>query len=363
MSHRVLFFSRGRGHGHAVPDMAIAHELLNLAPETTVQFASYATGTATLRQGGWEVFDLHLPENNPFLPTLLVCADVIRRVSPSVIVAHEEFAALVAGRMAGTPSIFLSAWLPLAQGYAHDAMACADSAIILEEPGIFATPGNMGVQPRFVGRLRREISHTPADRARARGALAVPEDAVVVTVIPGGFASEEKAPFFPLVADAFQRLPFPEKRLFWLGGADAKKLASSTQDLPSITILDHQPSIDHFLVASDVVITKGTRGATLDAVAAGVPSISLSPGLNPIDDLLVPRIRSNLALNARAVTGEILAWHIARALRRSATAAPATEEDEGPTAAQVAGELWRQMQLFQDAGQRARADAISRRKD
>jgi hypothetical protein len=40
----VLFFARGRGRGHAVPDTAIVDELLQLSPDLNVCFASYATG-------------------------------------------------------------------------------------------------------------------------------------------------------------------------------------------------------------------------------------------------------------------------------------------------------------------------------
>lgn len=361
MSQRVLFFSRGRGHGHAIPDMAVAREMLALQPGTSVHFASYATGAETLRNAGWEVIDLHLPADNPWLPTLLACCDVIQRVQPSVIIAHEEFAALVAGRVAGIPSIFISAWLPQSRGYAYDAMACADYAIILEEPGLFVTPTGMGVQPLFVGRLRRPLRYGPADRARARRELSLQDGTVMITVVPGGYASEDKAPIFPVVLDAFQQLPLADKRLFWLGGPDGAKVACAAQGVPGIVVLEHHPDVDQFLAASDLVITKGTRGATLDAAEAGVPSISLSHGLNPVDDLLVPRIRSNLSLNARAVTAPVLAFYAMRLLRSPTVPTVSGGAAVGSTSpGEVAGALLHQMQLFETAKVRDEVDATGR---
>jgi len=55
-----------------------------------------------------------------------------------------------------------------------------------------------------------------------------------------------------------------------------------------------------------VVITKGNRGTIMDAASLGVPSISLSYGQNPIDEILVAGIKSNHALNAKAMDAQIL---------------------------------------------------------
>ena len=43
----TLFFSRGRGRGHAIPDLEIVRELAQITDAITVQFVSYATGAAT----------------------------------------------------------------------------------------------------------------------------------------------------------------------------------------------------------------------------------------------------------------------------------------------------------------------------
>lgn len=295
--------------------MAIAKALQSIDSSAEVKFVSYSTGASTLRSGGWDLIDLNLPADNGFLPTLLCCSDVIRRENPTVVIAHEEFSALVAARLAFTPAIFISAWLPQSPGVAFDSMAYANAAIIFEAPGIFSTPASMRVRPVFVGPLARQTRYSPDDRSAARQELGIEPGSVVVSVIPGGGATEKKAPLFGTVLDAFQRIQSESKRLYWLGGPDAADLRAATGLPAGVQILDHQPDIDRILVSSDVVVTKGTRGATYDAAMLGVPSISLSFGLNPIDDLLVPRIKSNLSLNGRAVSGELLHRYLMECVR------------------------------------------------
>ena len=48
----VLFFSRGKGRGHAVPDAAIASDLVGREPDVKITFASYGMGAATLKSLG-----------------------------------------------------------------------------------------------------------------------------------------------------------------------------------------------------------------------------------------------------------------------------------------------------------------------
>jgi hypothetical protein len=53
----------------------------------------------------------------------------------------------------------------------------------------------------------RCLAATRADRNGARAALALESDERVVSVIPGAWATEERAPIFDLVVPAFQGLP------------------------------------------------------------------------------------------------------------------------------------------------------------
>ncbi len=64
------------------------------------------------------------------------------------------------------------------------------------------------------------------------------------------------------------------------------------------------------MVASDLAITKANRVTVKELDALGIPSISISHGLNPIDDVFVERINGNTALRADVLEKEVLAQHI-----------------------------------------------------
>lgn len=312
MKIRVLFFSRGRGHGHAIPDIEIVRRIGELDSRFEFVFASYSTGHQTFTQAGIPAIDMRLPESNPYLPTLAVAHNLIEQVKPAAVISHEEFAALVASRLLGRPTVFLSAWLPMGSGMAVESMAYADGAVILENDGIFPIPPFMPSRPLFVGPIRRRFAYQRADKLSARSELALPTEATVITVLPGGSSTEERVPISDAVVSAFQAIP-GTKRLVWLAGKDHDFLKAKFQSDPNIVVLRFHPTIEQVIVASDVVVTKGTRGATLDCASLGVPTISLSNGSNPIDDYLVSKMTSNVALNSAAVDGPCLLKYLMHA--------------------------------------------------
>jgi hypothetical protein len=313
---RLLFFSRGRGRGHAIPDIALAESMLAERSELEIRFVSYGTGAATLRERGWKVADLNLPENNPYLATLIGAMEQIGIFSPSIVIAHEEFAAVVASRLSRCRSIFISAWLPSDGSYAAESLQYADSTIIFEESGIFPVPAGLKRAPIFVGPLLRKLTYTAADRRRARVELRIPVAATVVLVLPGSFVKEDDSPISDAVVGALRKLG---RRAFlvWVADSDYALVRRKTASLERKLVIRATSVIEQLLAASDVVITKGTRGASLDAAVVGVPTISLSPRVNPVDELLVPRMMNNTSLTAAAVDDEVLFREIERALRRS----------------------------------------------
>jgi hypothetical protein len=296
--------------------MAIADEIQAAGDDISLQFASYATGAQTFRAANRPVHDLQLPETNGYLPTLLKAHELIERLRPSVVAAHEEFAALVAAYQLGVPSIFLSAWLPGSGGINSESLAYASSIIVLENPGIFALPSGITAKPIHVGPIVRKMRYSLDDRASLRAAMKIPRDSCVIAVVPGGAATEESSPIADTVLSAFLQLPQPTKNLFWISNNDFEQMTLRFRNIAGVQAVRFVDPIEQLLVAADVIITKGTRGITLDASALGVPSISLSHGFNPIDDLLVPRIRSNIALNARAVDGDVLLNYLQMVMSR-----------------------------------------------
>ena len=154
---KVLFFSRGRGRGHAIPDLAIAAELARLAPELTVRFASYATGLETLVEAGHAAVDLQLPDDAPYLELLVRAARVIAAEQPDLVVSHEEFAALPAARTFGLPSVFVVDFFPSRDVWL-ESLRYADDILFIERRGIFAEPAELRGRVRYLGPVVRQDS-------------------------------------------------------------------------------------------------------------------------------------------------------------------------------------------------------------
>lgn len=315
----ALFFSRGRGRGHAIPDLEILRELKQIDSGIQVQFVSYATGAETFRAEGQNVVDLALPQDNSFVETIIIAFRTITELRPKVVISHEEFAALVAAKLANVPSIFVAAWLPPHRTVAAESLAYAEAIIVIEHPGTFPSPRGLSTRPNYVGPILRKMKYSLKDRSRLRSELGIEQDALAILVVPGGAWTEEIAPICDTVLSAFLAARHASKHLYWLAGKDLDLLQKRTAGIAGVEVIEYCTPVERLIVPCDVVITKGTHQITLDAASLGVPSISLSPGLNPIDDALVPRIHNNIALKANAVDGAVLLEYID--LVTSATAA------------------------------------------
>jgi len=323
----VLFFSRGHGRGHAIPDLAIAEELRSLRQDFDLRFASYATGAETLSELGHGVVDLELPAANPIIETIVRCARVIAWLKPHLVIAHEEFPALPAAKIFGVPTIFLTDWFDEAKEFTMYLLAYADEIIFLDEPGIFDEPAHVNGKVHYTGPVLRPFTYSNGDRSRARQELGLPQDAVVISVFPGSW-TEEEGPIYDLVGAAFDSISAPRKNLIWIAGSDFDLLRDRAKAESGIIIRKADWQIDRLFVASDLGITKANRKTAMELASLGIPSISLSHALNWPDDVRVARIPSNIALDAKAVDSKTLAERIAEILAagvRTETKLPGAE--------------------------------------
>jgi hypothetical protein len=332
-SHKILFFSRGRGHGHAVIDGAIAKALHSLERNLDISFVSYSTGAVTHRTMGRDALDLGLPEANPFVATLLKVNKVLSEVRPTIIIAHEEFAALIGAALNEIKCIYIAAWLPPVGSLSAETLTYADSIIVLGENGLFPVLPGLRTSPVYVGTFQRKVSVTFRDRKSIRLEEGIPPNAICIVVATGGDSSEQENPISDVVLDAFRLLKAQDKRLFWISAKDFNLMSKKLEMVKGARAYHYTDPIERMFAMSNVIITKGTRGVTMDAAAVGVPSISLSSGKNSVDDFLVPRIRSNIPLVRKAVDSEVLLEYIMKAL--DATYEPAiTNRDSTTLAAQ-----------------------------
>jgi UDP:flavonoid glycosyltransferase YjiC (YdhE family) len=108
--YTIVYFSRGKGRGHAVPDNAIARRLLQRSPSIDIRFVSYSTGADVLRQCGWSVTELNLSEEPNFSDSLYEVARLLHSLPATLVVCHEEFAALCVAKALGIRTVFLTDW-------------------------------------------------------------------------------------------------------------------------------------------------------------------------------------------------------------------------------------------------------------
>jgi len=289
-----------------VPDMVIADRLRERSPGIDPRFVSYATGAATLAEGGYTVIDLKLKEDTPYLEMIVEASRLIAQERPDLVVSHEEFAALPAAKAFGVPTLFIVDFFMAADHVWMQSLQYADEIVFIERRGIFPEPPHAQGRVTYAGPIVRPLSWSRADRGRARDDLRLPPAAKVMCVIPGAWATEERAPILHLVMPAFASLARIEKRLIWVAGRDYDFLSEKLRPAKDVIVVKEFSPIEKVMVACDLAITKANRGTTIELANLGVPSIALSHALNPIDEAVISRIRSSTALNAKAVDGAFL---------------------------------------------------------
>ncbi|HUP02754.1 MAG TPA: hypothetical protein VMU19_02115 [Bryobacteraceae bacterium] len=309
----VAFFSRGRGRGHAMPDMAIAEELLRELPDLDLRFVSYSGGAEAFRRGGYEVVDLQMPDEPPILQAIVKESQTIRRLRPRLVISHEELAALPASRIFDVPSLFITDFFQDPNPFLMGAMQCAREILFIAERGIFTEPPFLGDAVRYLGPAVRRFAYGRGGRARARRELNIPADAAVVLLQPGGYR-EAVVPLADLAVAAWDRLAYPSKLLIWIAARDYDSIQARFGARPDVRVMEEDMAIDRLMVASDLVITKGNRTTVFEAASFGIPSITVSAGVNWPDDVANAHVRTNASLRAGAVNPEELARRMRAAI-------------------------------------------------
>lgn len=303
---RVAFCSRGRGRGHAVPDMAILDEWRKVNHRINPCWISYGTGAATLRACGREVIDLNLSDKNPFLETLIRLTPVLASVRPDLVISHEEFAAVVSAQLLGIPALCITDYFLKPEHLWMQALQYADEIIFIDEPGHFDAPTFLEPKVFYTGVFSRLSEASLCPKGLARKHLGIPEDTAVLIVFSGNW-SENQVPVADLVFSAFEKLPFRRKIMRWFAGSDANELKRRLPSTHGIDVVEFEPQIEPWLSACDVAITKGTRKIAIELWCCGILSISLSPCLNSIDDVRIGAVNSDIHLEARETDPSLLA--------------------------------------------------------
>jgi UDP-N-acetylglucosamine:LPS N-acetylglucosamine transferase len=310
----ILFFSRGRGRGHAARDVAIANELRRVRPHIEIGFASYDAGYRAFLAAGEMVFDMDLPEKNPFPSTVVKSERLIRKLKPQLVVAQEELAPLVAAAICYTKSVFTSHWFPLVRRDVHQAYEYASSVIFMEEEGLFVEPPEIVGRVKYCGPIIRTLDFNVDGAKKKRKDLGLSEQDLFILVLPGS-PPEAREPIVELVIGAFKMLTDHAKCLMWIAGKDYEVLKKQVRYEQEIVIVESSFEVDQWILASNIVITKGTYNIGREVMALGRPSISLSHNYNWVDDFFSQRFITNRHLEAPLINKDLLAREIRAAVK------------------------------------------------
>ena len=298
----ILFFSRGRGRGHAIPDAQIVDELLKLSDAVDVLFVSYGTGARALEELGHSLIDLGLPDNNPVTDTIILAGKIIGWLKPDLVVAHEEFTALPVAKIFDVPTLFITDWFVEPEKYTMQTLRHADEIVFIDEEGHYEEPEWVKGKVHYVGPILPDFEYTRADRDRAREELGIPLNATLISVLVyPGRRTEPIAPIYDLLMPAFEALDAPNKHLIWNTGDDYDMLVERTKQLGHVQIRHEDPQTDRIMAASDVAVTNGNRNIVLELAALGVPSVTLTDGLNRIDDMRTARAANNVTAKVHEI--------------------------------------------------------------
>src|SRR5688572_19521101 len=165
---KILFFSRGRGRGHAIPDIEIVRELARLRNDVEVRFVSYATGARTIEELGFPLIDLGLSETNGTAETTVLAGKMIGWLEPDLVVAHEEFAAMPAAKIFDKPTVMILDFFTGAEMYSMQSLRFADHVLFTDRRGLHVEPPSVRGRVRYMGPVQRSFEYTRRDRLRAR---------------------------------------------------------------------------------------------------------------------------------------------------------------------------------------------------
>ena len=296
----MLFCSRGRGRGHAVRDLEIVRELRNKSEHIEIIFASYDSGFAMLQSAGENVVDLMLPERNPFPETVVKIGTLLRSLSPHLVVAQEEFAAITAARLLEVAAVFTSHWFPYPNSMFSNALLEAARVLFMEEPGLFPEPPEIRGKVTYCGPIIRSIPTEFPNTAQLRQKLGVTVSDRLILVLPGS-PPEEREPIVDLVRQAFSIAGSPTISMLWVAGADFDLISKQFSNLSRVHVIRESDRIPELIHASDLVITKATYNIAREVLAIGRRAISLSHGYNWVDDAFSQRWANNTFIRAKEV--------------------------------------------------------------
>jgi uncharacterized protein (TIGR00661 family) len=299
-SPKILYLSRGRGFSHAMNDLLILKELKNINKDLSILVASYDKGHTYFLKNGFRPFNLGLKQNDELtLKASLRIWSLIRKFKPDLVVSDEVFIVLHITKGLKIPSILITHWFFESYNKKHPiipAVKKANHVIFVDTPEFHTIPYDFNAHLTFVGPVIKKFNYTLKDKMRARKELGINNKDKVILVTPGGRYRDRNRLLEVSVA-AFKELNEKDMKLILLTGELYEEFLERVKHESQIMVKDFDWNMDRLMVASDLVICKGTFSTTWELACLGVPSISIPDINNPIDQIHVNRMdKNNLTL-------------------------------------------------------------------
>ncbi len=292
-SPKILYLSRGRGFSHAMNDLLILKELKKINNKISILVASYDKGYTYFLANGFRPFNLGLRQKEELtLKASLRIWSLIRQFKPDLVVSDEVFIALHITKGFKVPSILITHWFFESYNKKHPiipAVKKANHVIFVDTPEFHVIPPDFNVYLTFVGPVIREFEYSLKDKKRAKDELGIGSKDKVILVTPGG-RYKDRNKLLELSAEVFKELDDGNLKMILLTGELYKEYSEKFKNANGIIVKDYDWKMDRLMVASDLVICKGTFSTTWELAYLGVPSISVADLDNPIDQIHVNKM-------------------------------------------------------------------------
>lgn len=311
-SPKILYLSRGRGFSHAMYDSLILGELENMNKDLSILVASYDKGYIYFLNNGIKAFNLELRQKDELsLKAGFRIWSLIRKFRPNLVVADEVFIALHITKVLKIPSILITHWFFETYNKKHPiipAVKKANHVIFVDTSRFHKIPYDFDVHVTFVGPVIREFEYSLKDKNKARDELGIKRKDKVILVTTGG-RHKDRNRLLEVSVDVFKELQGENLKLILLTGELYEEYLERFADDYSIIVKDYDWKMDRLMVASDLVVCKGTFMTTWELAYLGVPSISVPDLSNPVDQVHTYRMAEydfTLRIDPRKLNKSIL---------------------------------------------------------
>ena len=292
-SPKILYLSRGRGFGHSMNDLLILKELKDINKDLSILVASYHKGYDCFIRNGFRPFNLGLKPREEFtLKASLRMWSLIRKFKPDLVVSDEVFIVLHITKGLKIPSVLITHWFFESYNKKHpviNAVKKANHVIFVDTPKFHTIPYDFNVHLTFVDPVIREFDYTLKYKKRAREELGINIKDKVILVTPGG-GHQVRRNLLEVSIEVFKELRGDNLKLILLTGELCSEYRERLLADDRIIVKDFDWKMDRLMVASDLVICKGSFSTTWELAYLGIPSISIPDISNPIDQIHVHRM-------------------------------------------------------------------------